>query len=83
MGVAKGTKPLYIQFPKSFFLLVEPIKKYEYFLKKILKKYRGYYFLAAASKQKGEVSFNIHPNHMDGSSLLKEEIGYKADGYKR
>ncbi len=82
IGVAKGTKPLYVNFPKSFYLLIEPIKEYEYFLKKILNKHRGDYCLAAASKEKGEVSFNIHPNHMDGSSLLKEEIGENADGYK-
>ena len=82
VGVAKGTKPLYVKFPKSYFLLIEPIKSYEYFLKKILNKYSGSYCLAAASKDKGEVSFNIHPKHMDGSSLLKEEIGVKADGYE-
>ena len=82
VGVAKGTKPLYVKFPKSYILLIEPIKSYEFFLKKILKKYTGSYCLAAASKDKGEVSFNIHPTHMDGSSLLKEEIGVKADGYQ-
>ncbi len=80
IGVAKGTKPLYMSFPKSFFLLIEPIKNYEYYLKKILKKYKGEYCLAAASHTKGNISFNFHPNHMDGSSLLKEEIGDIADG---
>ena len=80
IGVAKGTKPLYINFPKSFFLLIEPIKNYEYYLKKILKKYNGEYCLAAASYKKGIISFNFHPKHMDGSSLLKEEIGEIADG---
>ena len=82
VGVAKGTKPLYMTFPKSYFLLIEPIKKYEFFLNQILKNYNGHYCLAAASKEKGEVSFNVHPKHMDGSSLLKEEIGVKADGYE-
>ncbi len=82
IGVAKGTKPLYVNFPRSYFLLIEPIKSYEFFLKKILKKYSGSYCLAAASKDKGEVSFNIHPKHMEGSSLLKEEIGVKADGFE-
>ena len=82
VGVAKGTKPLYLTFPKSYFLLIEPIKKYEFFLNQILKNYNGHYCLAAASKEKGEVSFNVHPKHMDGSSLLKEEIGVKADGYE-
>ena len=80
IGVGKGTKSLYINFPKSFFLLIEPIKNYEYYLKKILKKYNGEYCLAAASYKKGLISFNFHPNHMDGSSLLKEEIGEIADG---
>ncbi len=80
IGVAKGTKPLYVSFPKSFFLLIEPIKNYEYYLKKILKKYKGEYCLAAASHKKGQINFNFHPNHMDGSSFLKEEVGEIADG---
>ncbi len=82
VGVAKGTRPLYVNFPKSFFLLIEPIDKYEKYLKRILKKYNGCYCLAAASYNEGTVKFNLHPNHMDGSSLLKEEIGGKSDGYE-
>ena len=82
VGVAKGTKDLYKSFPESFFVLLEPLKEYEYFMKKILKKYRGIYKLIAASDRNGFSKFNLHPNHMDGSSLLKEETGAESDGYE-
>ena len=82
IGVAKGTKDLYKAFPDSFFVLIEPIKEYESYMKKILKKYQGIYKLTAASSEKGYASFNLHPNHMDGSSILKEETGKESDGYE-
>lgn len=82
VGVAKGTRDLYKAFPDSFFVLIEPIKEYEIYMKKILKKYKGIYKLTAASSQKGYTSFNLHPNHMDGSSILKEETGTETDGYE-
>ena len=82
VGVAKGTKDLYKAFPRSFFVLIEPLKEYEYFMKRILKKYNGIFKLTAASNVNGFKTFNLHPNHMDGSSLLKEETGIESDGYE-
>lgn len=82
VGVAKGTRDLYKAFPDSFFVLIEPIKEYESYMKKILKKYKGIYKLTAASSQKGFTNFNFHPNHMDGSSILKEETGKESDGFE-
>lgn len=82
VGVAKGTKDLYKAFPKSFFVLLEPLKQYEFFMRKILKKYTGIFKLTAASSKNGFTTFNLHPNHLDGSSLLKEETGSESDGYE-
>lgn len=82
VGVAKGTKDLYAVYPECFFVLIEPLVAYENYMKKILKKYKGIYKLTAASSEKGFTSFNLHPNHMDGSSILKEVTGKESDGYE-
>jgi FkbM family methyltransferase len=80
VGVAKGTPELYSTFPDTYFLLVEPLKEFESDLKCILKKYNGSYVLAAAGPSPGQVTFNVHKNHLDGSSLYKESMGSEADG---
>jgi len=82
VGVARGTEELYIAFPDSYFLLIEPLKEFELHLKLLLKQYRGSYILAAAGAERGQVIFNVHGDHMDGSSLYKEAMGTKADGYE-
>ena len=82
VGVAKGTMELYTAFPDSFFLLIEPLKEFESDLKSILKKYKGSYVLAAAGSSYGDVTFNVHKDHLDGSSLYKETMGTVADGYE-
>lgn len=83
VGVAKETPELYRAFPDSFVLLVEPLREFETELKRILKKYRGLYLIAAAGSETREVTFNVHPHHLDGSSLYKETMGTNADGYER
>lgn len=66
VGVANGTPELYTIFSYSYFLLVEPLKKYEPKLKSILRHHRGSYVIAAAGQKcKKRVTFNVHPNHMD------------------
>ena len=80
VGVAKGTPELYSAFPDSYFLMVEPLKQFEPDLKSILKKYNGSYILAAAGSSPGQVTFNVHKDHLDGSSLYKESMGTEADG---
>lgn len=82
VGVAKGTPELYSTFPDSYFLLVEPLKEFESDLKSILKRYNGSYVLAAAGSSPGQVTFNVHKNHLDGSSLYKESMGIEADGHE-
>ena len=81
--VAHGTYELYEAFPDAFLLLVEPLEEFEESLKSILRKYRGTYEIVAASADSGEIEINIHPEHLAGSSLLKEEMGEETDGFKR
>lgn len=82
VGVAKGTKELYTAFPDSFFLLIEPLKEFEQDLKRILMQYNGSYVLAAAGSGSGQVTFNVHEDHLEGSSLYKETMGANADGHE-
>jgi FkbM family methyltransferase len=82
VGVATGTEELYRSFPDSYILLIEPLKEFEPDLKAILKRYKGSYVLAAAGSSSAQVTFNVHKNHMGGSSLYKEQMGTEADGYE-
>ena len=82
IGVAKGTSGLYKAYPKSFFVLIDPLEQYKPYMEKILKKYNGIFKLCAVSDKNETRKFNLHPNHMDGSSLLKEESGREIDGYE-
>lgn len=80
VGVATGTEELYRSFPDSYFLLIEPLKEFELGIDSILKRYNGSYVLAAAGSISGQVTFNVHKNHLGGSSLYKESMGTEADG---
>jgi FkbM family methyltransferase len=82
VGVASGTPELYWAFPDCYFLLIEPLKEFESDLIAILRQYKGSYVLAAAGAQPGQASFNVHKNHLGGSSLRKETMGAEADGYE-
>lgn len=82
VGVAAGTPELYQTFPNCYFLLIEPLKEFESDLTTIVGQYRGSYVLAAAGAKPGWATFNVHENHMDGSSLHKEVMGAEADGYE-
>lgn len=82
VGVASGTEELYRSFPDSYFLLIEPLKEFEPDLMSILKRYKGSYALAAAGPSPGQITFNVHKNHLYGSSLYKESMGIEADGYE-
>jgi len=82
VGVAKGTPELYTNFPDAYYVLVEPLEVFEPYLKKVLRKYKGCYVLAAAGKCAGQVTFNVHDSHLEGSSLYKESMGDVADGHE-
>ena len=75
VGVADGTYELYQSFPKSKFLLVEPIKEFEDSLKAICKRYDAIYKIAAATSQNETTFINIAPD-LDGSSILKSKESY-------
>ena len=81
VGVAGGTQELYDNFPSAYFLLVEPLAHFENDLKSILRSYRGTYVLAAAGASDGELEFNVHDTHLEGSSMYRETMGSAADGH--
>lgn len=82
VGVEKGSPELYDAFPNSYFLLIEPLKEFELKMKSILTEVRGTYLVAAAGAQSKQVTFNVHKNHLAGSSLYKETMGPEEDGYE-
>jgi FkbM family methyltransferase len=82
VGVACGTDELYKAFPEAYFLLIEALKEYEQALATIVGKYRGSYIVAAAGAISGDVVFNVHDGHLEGSSLYKETMGCEADGHE-
>lgn len=82
VGVAAGTLDLYESFPEAHMLLVEPLAQFEPRLREILNKYKGSYLIAAAAAENKTIEFNVHPDHLEGSSLYKETMGEEADGYK-
>ena len=73
---------LYTSFPDSFFLLIEPLKEFEPDLRSILMQYRGSYIIAVAGWKTGEATFNVHENHLGGSSLYKEMMRSEVDGHE-
>lgn len=83
VGVAWGTPDLYLAFPHSYFLLVEPLEEYEQVMISYLGQYRGSYVLAAAGSKATQVSINVHEDQRSGSSIYKETVGPEADGCVR
>lgn len=83
VGVADGTFELYKAFPKPRLLLIEPLKEFEPDLKSILMTYQGQYMVAAAGQENRDITINVHPDHLHGSSTYKETMGAQADGYER
>ena len=69
VGVADGTPELYMTFPRSKLLLVEPLIEFEDVLKEICTQYDAQYVLAATASQKGTTNINITPD-LHGSSIL-------------
>jgi FkbM family methyltransferase len=70
-------------FPDTAYVLVEPLKEYEEFLKSAVKSLRrGEYVLAAAGKQPGQITINVHPD-LVGSSFYLEAEGSTVNGFQR
>jgi FkbM family methyltransferase len=69
VGAANGTTVIYKHFPKAQFLLVEPLIEYKSHLELLKQQYPKLdYVLAAASSQAGEITFNVHNEHLYSSS---------------
>ncbi|MCR9140734.1 MAG: FkbM family methyltransferase [bacterium] len=83
VGVAGGTYALYETFPEAKHLLVEPLKEFNPELEKICEKFDASYVNAAAGSEEAELSFNVHVEHLEGSSFYKEEMGASFDGEER
>lgn len=83
VGVATGTAPLYLAFPNAFHLLIEPLVEFFGPIQDLLRSYRGHYVPAAAGSVDGEITINVHADHLDGSSVLREEMGSEFDGSHR
>jgi len=82
IGVADGTEDLYQAFPKSHFVLVEPLKEFEPYMLSMTEKYDLEYVVAAASDENGSLNINVHPD-LCGTSLMKEVEGKIVDGEER
>lgn len=74
VGVATGTYEMYRVYPDSYYLLIEPLVEFNASIKNILRQYRGEHISAAASDVNGSLVLNVHADHLDGSSLLKEGV---------
>src|SRR5205823_5438411 len=66
----------------SFHFLVEPLFENESALMELKKKYRLDYIIAGAGSKDGTMKINVHSDHLEGSSLLKEQTA-EFDGTER
>ena len=72
VGVGNGTNDLYTAFPNAHLFLVEPLIEFEDTIKSILSTRHGGYSIAAAGAKQSKQTLNVHPDHLEGSSLYNE-----------
>jgi FkbM family methyltransferase len=83
VGAATGTWDLYETFPKSRKILIEPLEEFEPHLNNVTNKYpNSEYIIAAANKESGNVTINVHPD-LVGSSLYLENEDSNVNGSPR
>ncbi len=82
IGVAHGTPELYEAYPKSKFILIEPLIEFEPTLRTLCERLDAEYILASADELTGETEIHVHDD-LGGSSLFGEVEGALADGKKR
>lgn len=83
VGVASGTPDLYQAFPNAFHLLIEPLVEFDAEIQSSLRSRRGKAVFAAATSVDGQLQIHVHTEHLDGSSILCEEMGADFDGVVR
>jgi FkbM family methyltransferase len=72
VGVAGGTPELYKAFPKSRFLLVEPLAEFSSSMERICRKLNGEFIIAAAGKEDTTLDMKVSPD-LTGSYVLRNE----------
>ena len=85
VGAAYGTFTLECcnVFPKSRYLLIEPLQEYERYLHKVVGTIpKAEYILSAAAAKGGEVEINVHPD-LVGSSIYLEGEDSHVNGVPR
>ena len=69
VGVGKGTPSLYRAWPEAYHVLVEPLREFEPHLQRILKHYRGAYFLNAAGAKEETATIHVEATYALRSSF--------------
>jgi FkbM family methyltransferase len=83
VGAATGTFALYETFPEARHLLIEPLEENRAHLEKVVAGLKNAeYIIAAATKETGTVTFNVHAD-FDGSSLYSECEDTDVNGVPR
>lgn len=82
IGVAYGTPGLYGIFKDAKYMLIEPLAEWEAVCEDICDKYNAEYIIAAAGKESGVITINVHPD-LSGSSTYNETEGEHVDGSSR
>jgi FkbM family methyltransferase len=77
VGAAHGTPSLYAAFPDAHHILIDPLKEYEGSLRGWTKRGRFEYILVAVGDKEGDVTINVDPERLWGSSVL-ETVGWSG-----
>ena len=83
IGAAGGTPELMSAFPDAGVVLVEPLTEFVDDLEGIARSRHSVIIQAAAGGASGSMTFNVHPDQLEGSSALEETMGSFADGVAR
>lgn len=80
VGVAWGTKPLYVNFQEAYFILVEALPYFEDEIKKIITKYGGEYHIKGAADKRASKTILVRKDAMSlaGTNILE---GAKSGDY--
>lgn len=70
VGVATDTNDLYVHFPNSRYLFVEPLAEFEPSLQQLCQQFNGTYMLAAAGATDGELEIRVTKD-LGGTSIFE------------